>query len=92
MQLPDQKRAQLAGSVGAGVIGLGLGGLLGPWTAPVGALLFAVGVLLHGWGMLAQRRLEAGIATPVWSQALYWLCWLGLAMLLLWIGIAAWKA
>jgi hypothetical protein len=86
-----QKRAEFAGSTGAGVLGLGIGALLAEWAAPYALFLVIVGILLHGWGMLEKRRLEAGSAVPPWSNALYWLCWIGLGILVAWIGIAVWK-
>ena len=66
------KRAELAGSAGAGVLGVGLGALLAQWVGPFAVLLLVLGVLLHGWGMVETHRLEAGAASPAWSKALYW--------------------
>ena len=86
-----QKRAELAGSTGAGVLGAGLGALLAQWTAPYALLLLVVGVLMHGWGMLEKHRLEAGAEIPLWSKALYWLCWIVLAILIIWIGLKAFR-
>ena len=80
-----QKRAELAGATGAGVLGVGLGALLAQWTAPYAMLLLVMGVLLHGWGMLEKHRLEAGADVPLWSAALYWACWAILVVLIVWI-------
>ena len=84
-----RKRADLAGSTGAGMLGVGLGALSAQWTAPYAMLLLAMGVLLHGWGMLEKHRLEAGADVPAWSTALYWTCWVMLAVLLAWIVLKA---
>ena len=84
-----QKRAELAGATGAGVLGVGLGALLAQWTAPYAMPLLVVGVLLHGWGMLENHRLEAGADVPRWSAALYWACWAALAVLIVWILLRA---
>jgi hypothetical protein len=84
-----QKHADLASSGGAGVLGAGLGALLADWAAPYAMALLALGALLHGWGMLEKRRLDAGAALPLWSRSLYWLCWIVLAALMVWMGFHA---
>jgi uncharacterized membrane protein YecN with MAPEG domain len=84
-----EKRAELAGSTGAGVLGVALGTLLAQWTASYAGVLLVFGALLHGWGMLERRRLDAGAQLPLWSSALYWLCWIVLAALVIWIAIKA---
>jgi hypothetical protein len=85
------KRADLAGAAGAGVLGIGLGALLAQFVQSFALVLIAIGILLHAWGMLEKHRLEVGAAIPRWSKALYWLCWLALALLLAWISLAALK-
>jgi hypothetical protein len=51
------------------------------------ALAFiALGILLHGWGMLAKHGLESNADVPRWSKSLYWLCWLTLGAFALWIA------
>ena len=86
-----RKRAELAGSTGAGVLGAGVGALLAQWAAPYGLLLILVGVLMHGWGMLERHRLEVGVKIPLWSTALYWLCWMVLAVLAIWVGLKVFR-
>lgn len=86
------KRADLASAGGAGILGAGVGALLlGSLDADTARLVsmgcIAVGSVLHGWGMLARRRLEAGAAVPLAWNALYWLCWILLGLLILWIGV-----
>ena len=77
------KRADLASSSGAGLLGAGLATLLGlaglAWTLG----LVVVGSLLHGWGMVERRRLEREAGAPArwWWDALWWGCWLTLAAL-----------
>jgi hypothetical protein len=88
---PRHKRAELAGSTGAGVLGAGVGVLLAQWAAPYALLLILVGILLHGWGMLEKHRLEAGAGIPLWSKTLYWLCWIVLAVLVIWIGLTVFR-
>lgn len=89
-RVPRRKHADLAGGVGAGVLGVGLGALLAQWTAQYAMLLLVIGVLLHGWGMLEKHRLEEGAEVPVWSTILYWACWAVLALLTVWIILKAW--
>lgn len=80
-----EKQADLASSTGAGVLGAGLGVLLAGYAASAAPGLVAIGVLLHGWGMFEKRRLQAGAAQPRWANALFWLCWVALAVLVAWI-------
>ena len=85
------KQADLAGSVGGGLLGAGLGTLLAPYLGSVAPGLVLLGIVLHGWGMLEKHRLEAGAAMPAWVRALYWGCWSALAGLAAWVLIAALK-
>lgn len=80
------KKADLAGATGAGVLGAGLGVMLAEYAAGAAPLLVVLGAVLHGWGMLEKRRIERDVAIPAWSKALYWLCWVALAALLIWIA------
>jgi hypothetical protein len=94
MELARAKQADLAGSSGAGILGTGLGVLLTEFVPPelaqpLAFALVVIGIVLHGWGMLEKRRLEAGVSIPQWSKALYWLCWAALAVLLAWMGVTA---
>jgi hypothetical protein len=86
------KRADLASAGGAGILGAGVGALLlGSFDADAARLVamgcIAIGIVLHGWGMLARHRLESGAAAPLAWNALYWLCWILLALLIFWIGV-----
>lgn len=88
-----RKHADLASSAGAGLAGAAIGawlvGSIRPeLERPVTAALLAIGVLLHGWGMLEKQRLERGIAVPPWARAMYWLCWLLLGVLVAWAAIS----
>ena len=85
-EVSRQKRAELASSAGAGVLGVGLGALFAQWAAPFAVALLFLGVLLHGWGMVERHRLEAGSTLPSWSKGLYWVCWVLLAILMIWIA------
>ena len=85
----QRRRAELAGSSGAGVLGLGLGAVLAQWIGAYAGPLLVAGAFLHGWGMWEKRRLEKGETLPAWALVLYWLCWLFLAALLIWIGLTA---
>lgn len=79
------KRADLLSSVGAGVLGAGIGLLLANFLAPYAIPILLLGLLSHAAGMFQKHSLEGqGKTVRVWwAEALYWLCWLGLAVLLL---------
>lgn len=73
--------ADLTSSVGAGVLGIGVGALFGPKLAFLAIPVLLTGAAMHAVGMLDKHRLEGrlGVARPWWSTTLYWLCWLALA-------------
>ena len=77
------KFAELSSSLGAGVLGAGIGVLLAPWLGGLALPIVAAGLLLHAWGMRDKHALEAGAAQPAWASALYWACWLILGALAL---------
>lgn len=83
------KRAELLSSLGAGVLGAGIALLLPNQLAPYAIAILLLGLISHAVGMSQKHRLEQqGEARRVWwAEALYWLCWLGLAVLLLFIII-----
>ncbi len=77
------KQAEIASSLGAGVLGLGLGALAAPYLSNLIAPILVLGVLLHGWGMFDKHAIErgAGRRDTWWMKALYWFCWIALAIL-----------
>jgi hypothetical protein len=83
--IADQRRlrlAQLASSTGAGVLGFGLGALAERWVGALAVPTVVVGILLHATGMFSQHRLAAAEQPePWWAAALYWFCWIALALL-----------
>ncbi len=90
-QICRRKQVDLASASGAGVLGIGVGALLGEWAIRYGVFLVVLGTLLHGWGMLEKRRLEAGTDIPLWATAMYWLCWILLASLMFLIVFSAYR-
>jgi hypothetical protein len=84
------KRAELTSGVGALALGVGLGAPLPHRFGPRAGLITFAGLSLHAFGMWDKHRLETvGQAEiPPWVVALYWVCWLllavVLAMLLFW--------
>lgn len=73
------KLAELTSSVGAGILGGGLGVLAAGYLDGLGVPILVLGLLLHTWGMRDKHALEAGRSQPAWSVALYWICWVALA-------------
>ena len=90
-QRARRERADLAGGVGAGVLGMGLGVMLASYLRGAGVLLLVVGGALHATGMLAKHRLEKSAdERPLWWETLlYWGCWAGLAGLVVYVAIRA---
>ena len=75
------KIAELTSAIGVLALGVGLGALLAPWFAPAASLLTLAGIAVHGFGMWDKQRIEARTDAPAgtWVIALYWICWLLLA-------------
>src|SRR5215218_7627007 len=83
-------RAELLGSVGAGVLGAGLALLFKEALATLAMPLLLVGGGMHALGMYQKHRLDAAGATlgPRWTTWAYWTCWLlllGLVGYLWWL-------
>ena len=85
------KRAELLSGLGAVVLGIGLGALVGRWLMPIATVILVVGVIVHAAGMYSARRAEAAAGAPIsgWEKALYTGCWLLLAALLLLVFMRA---
>ncbi len=78
------KRAELLSSVGAGVLGGGLALLAPQVLAPYVIPILLIGLLGHAYGMFQKHQLEqqnTGVRIW-WMEALYWLCWLILVLML----------
>ena len=75
------KQAELMSSLGAGLLGFGLGAMLAPLVADLALFVLVAGALMHGWGMYDKHANERALGQPetLWMKALYWLCWLILA-------------
>ena len=75
------KRAELASSFGAGLLGFGLGAMSAPYIADLAPYVVVAGALMHGWGMYDKHATERDLGRPgaFWMKALYWSCWLILA-------------
>lgn len=74
--------AELTSSLGALVLGMGLGILLSKWLADVGIWILLGGAVAHAWGMYDKNRLEQSAGAPDvwWHVYAYWLCWLVLGV------------
>ena len=75
------KFAELTSGVGALVLGVGLGALFPHWFSQTAGVIVFAGVVTHTFGMWDKHRLDAQahIETGPWVIALYWVCWLLLA-------------
>jgi len=71
------KRADLLATIGAVVLGAGLALLIQRWLESVAATLLVAGLIAHGWGRYAKRRLEIESRLPRTPlvDSVYWLCW-----------------
>jgi hypothetical protein len=81
--------AELTSSLGAGVLGVGLGALLANQLRGLGVPVLLLGALLHAWGMADKHRLEAKAGAPTvwWSTLLYWICWVLLGALAVYVVV-----
>lgn len=88
-QEPSQaqmKKTDLASSIGAGILGVGIGILTAPYLGAYAIPLAVIGAIMHIWGMQERHRLDAQKPKLWWTEALYWLCWailLGIGALIL---------
>lgn len=84
------KRADRASSVGAGILGFGLGASVAENVAGFGISIILIGGVLHGWGMLSKHAIQKNteMDEPAWSLFLYWGCWAALAIL---AGAIGWR-
>ena len=90
-QLAQLKHAEFLSTVGALVLGVGIGVIAASTLSTVAFPLLLVGIVSHGWGMLQKHRLQTlgeGVAAW-WDTALYWVCWLAMGTLLV---AVAWTA
>ena len=78
------KLAELMSSLGAGILGIGIGIFIASYANGLGLPVLVIGFVLHAWGMTEKHRMEKNTAAPAiwWSTALYWICWVGLLGLL----------
>ena len=83
------KKAELLSSLGAGVLGAGIALLLPNQLAPYAIPILLLGLISHAVGMSQKHGLDqqGEFVRVWWAEALYWLCWLALAALLLLIVI-----
>ena len=83
------KKAELLSSLGAGVLGAGIALLMPNQLAPYAISILLLGLISHAVGMSQKHGLEqqGEVVRIWWVEALYWLCWLALAALLLFIVV-----
>ena len=75
------KFAELTSGIGALVLGVGLGAMFQQWFTPAAGVIVLAGASAHGFGMWDKHRLDrdCGALGRWWVAALYWICWLLLA-------------
>ena len=83
------KRAETTSSVGAGVLGAGIGLMQAELLEAYALPILAIGLVMHAWGMYDKHRLEAqsNVPQPWWATLFYWVCWILLAGLILYVAI-----
>lgn len=80
MAIGALKAAELASSLGAGVLGAGLALLAPDALGRYGLPILLAGILVHGTGMTLKHRLESAARAPLWwEKALFRACWIALA-------------
>jgi len=86
--IDHRARAELLGSVGAGVLGAGLALLFKDALATLAVPLLILGAAMHVLGMYQKHRLDVSETPgPRWITWAYWTCWLlllGLAGFVWW--------
>jgi len=83
----SMKRAEKTSSIGAGVLGAGIGLMLADLLATDALPILAIGLVMHAWGMYDKHRLEALSNVPRvwWATAFYWVCWIALVALIIYV-------
>lgn len=81
------KKLELLGGLGAGILGAGIALVFVRWLQPYALPMLIVGILAHGWAMLARNRLErqTNVAVPTWEKVAAWICWLMIAGLIIYV-------
>ena len=79
------KRAETTASIGAGSLGAGIALFLSRFLSPFATPILVLGLVMHAWGMFDKHRLEgsAEVERVRWAEALYWLCWGSLIVLII---------
>jgi hypothetical protein len=82
--------AEATSSIGAGILGMGLGVSFADYLRGFGTIIILLGAVMHAWGMLDMKRMEkaAGQRRPPWSAFLYVICWTALGLLALWLAVS----
>ena len=85
------KRADILGSAGAGILGMGLGAMFPGRLGAVALGLIVLGAIMHALGMWQRHRLDlaVGAELPRWSNGLYWSCWGALLLIAAYLLVAA---
>ena len=88
------KLAELTSTIGAGVLGFGLGIYFFKIITINEYIILLIGIALHSLGMYFKHILEKRLynlhseiitTSPLWVTAVYWLCWLLLGVFLIYL-------
>jgi ABC-type spermidine/putrescine transport system permease subunit I len=83
-----EKRIDLVGSLGAGILGAGMALLFAGALERFAMPAVLVGIAVHGGAMLARMQAERASSErkPPWAIATEWICWLLMLGLLAYVG------
>jgi hypothetical protein len=84
IQMNARSTEMRASVFGAGILGFGLGVIFAGFARPYAFFIILLGIGLHSWGMYG---LYADGKKDALSNALYWFCWLVLAVLAGYVAI-----
>ena len=79
-----EKLTETASTIGAGIIGFGLGTLLPNYFGQYAAWIILVGLIMHSIGMY---ELRFKYKSNTWTKILYWTCWIILFGLAVYIAV-----
>ncbi len=80
------RQAELASTVGVGIIGFGIGLYLANYFEPYALWTIVIGIALHGVAMYKKAKMKPTMLR--WARWLYWLCWAIIIGLVIYIAVS----